>query len=157
MTRCLPLLLLALSLSACRTSYPAQWTDSQVPSNSETLVYETLHFSLDKAGYPIGIGVDKGARMIETGWYTSLAPMKSKGFRQRAHVSYQPIEEGRYGVRVRVERETNESLRPLDMRFAKWESAPDNTREAQRITQIVRSYLARDEIDIGPSPGKAFD
>jgi len=151
------LLLCVLGLAACRTSHPAQWIDSSVPSQSETLVYETLHFSLDKAGYPIGIGVDKGARTIETGWTTSLAPLKSKGYRQRAYVQYVPLEDDRYGVRVRVERESNESLRPLELRFAKWESAPDNVREAERILQIVRSYLARSEIEIGPAPSKRFD
>ena len=151
------LLLCVLGLAACQVSYPAQWIDSSVPSQSETLVYETLHFSLDKAGYPIGIGVDKGARTIETGWTTSLAPLKGKGYRQRAHVHYTPLENDRYGVRVRVERESNESLRHLELRFAKWESAPDNVREAERILQIVRSYLAREEIEIGPTPRKRFD
>lgn len=151
------LFLLVLGLSGCRTGHRAQWLDTQVPSNSETLVYETVHFSLEKAGYPIGIGADKGTRTVETGWYTSLAPLKGKGYRQRAHVTYQPVTEGRYGVRVRIERESNESLRPLDPRSAKWKSSPDNTREAKRVLQIVRSYLAREEIQIGPSKGKSFD
>ena len=148
---------LVLGLPSCQTGHPPQWLDTQVPSNSETLVYETIHFSLDKAGYPIGIGADKGTRTIETGWYTSLAPLKGKGYRQRAHVTYQPVAEGRYGVQVRIERESNESLRPLDLRFAKWESSPDNTREAKRVLQIVRSFLARDEIEIGPAARKSFN
>lgn len=151
------LLLCLLGLAACQTSHPPQWIDGSVPSRSETLVYETLHFSLDKAGYPIGIGVDKGARTIETGWTTSLAPLKGKGYRQRAHVRYAPVADDRYGVSVRIERESNESLRPLELRYAKWESAPDNVREAERVLQIVRSYLAREEIDIGPAPGRRFE
>ncbi len=146
-----------LLLSACRSSYPARWVDTRVPSPSETLLYETLRFAIDKAGYPVGIGVDRGARTIDTGWYMSLAPHKGQGFRQRAHVSYGPAEDGTYELRIRVERQSNESLRPLDPRYAKWESAPDNPQEAQRILQIVRSYLAREEIEIGPTPGKRFE
>ena len=51
-----------------------------------------------------------------------------------------------------VEKETNESLRPLDLRYVKWESAPDSQSESRRILQFVRSYLSREEIDIGPKP-----
>ncbi len=142
-------LLLTIVL-ACQSSPDPIWVDAQVPSNSESLVYEVLHLSLQKAGYPIGIGSDRAARTIETGWYTSGSPFKGKGYRQRAHVSYAPIQEGRYGIQVRVERQTNESLRPLDPRFSKWEKAPDNGRESQRILQYVRSYLAGEDIEIGP-------
>ena len=56
-----------------------------------------------------------------------------------------------------VVRYPDPAVEVLDPRFAKWESSPDNTREAKRILQIVRSYLARGEIQIGPSKGKSFD
>lgn len=145
--RFLPLLLV---LAAC-VHYPNQWVDSRVPSPSEPLMYQVLHMSLNKAGYPIGIGADKGERTIRTGWATSLAPFKGDGFRQRVHVEYTPRTEGGYAVRLRVERQTNESLRPLDPRFVKWKDAPDNVEEARRILQIVRSYQPED-LEIGPAP-----
>ena len=150
-------LFLILGLGACKATYPEAWADTQVPSNSETTVYEALHLSLERSGYPIGIGVNKAARTIETGWYTSLAPLKSKGFRTRAHLAYEPVEDGRYMIRVRVERQTNESLRPLDPRYVKWEAAPDSQSESRRILQFVRSYLSREEIEIGPKPTRRFD
>ena len=155
------LLLLApifLATAACKATYPEAWLETKVPSNAETTVYEALHLSLERAGYPIGIGVNKSERTIETGWYTSLAPLKSKGFRARAHVTYAPIQdEGRYAINVRVERQTNESLRPLDPRYVKWEAAPDFESESRRILQFLRSYLSRDEIEIGPKPTRRFD
>lgn len=151
LTACLGLLAL---MSACKSSSPPVWVDTQVPSQSESLVYEVIHLSLQKAGYPIGTGADRGKRTIETGWYRSESPFKGKGYRQRAHVNYGPLGEGRYGVQIRVEKETNESMRPLDPRFAKWTSAPDDGREAQRILQYVRSFLSSGDIEIGPGPRK---
>jgi hypothetical protein len=154
-SRLLPVVLaLAVLVSACSTTRAPVWVDTQVPSQSESLVYEVIHLSLQKAGYPIGTGADRAQRTIETGWYRSESPFKGKGYRQRAHVNYGPVEDGRYGIQIRVERETNESVRPLDPRFAKWTAAPDNGREAQRILQYVRAFLSSDDIEIGPGPRK---
>ena len=119
-----------------------RWVEARVATRSETVMYDVVHMSLHKAGYPVGIGADKAARRIVTGWYVSEAPFKGEGYRQKATVQYAPVAEDRFDVRVRVERETNESLRPLDPRYAKWEQAQDNVRDAERILQYVRSYLS---------------
>lgn len=134
-----------------------QWVDSAVTSNSESLLYEVVHLSLQKAGYPVGIGADKGRREVVTGWYQSTAPFKSKGYRQKAYVNYEPAGENRFAVRVRVQRETNESFRPLDPRYAKWEEDEDNPQEAARILQYVKSFLAGDDdFEVGPGKGSTF-
>ncbi len=152
------LLLLAPGLGACFSSRPDPiWVDTQIESVSESVVYEVIHLSLQRAGYPVGIGADRAARQVVTGWLTSEAPFKGKGYRQKAHLTYEPSGEGSYDVSVRVEREVNQSLRPLDPRHAKWEPAPDNAREATRILQYVRSYLGGGRFEVGPRPGKRFD
>lgn len=138
-------LCLALSLSACsafQRQIVPEWRDAEVRTSSETVIYEVVHLSLQKAGYPVGIGADRADRRIESGWFTSTAPFKGDGYRQKATVTYEPADLDSFKVAVRVQRETNESLRPLDPRYAEWEEADDNAAEAERILQYVRSFLS---------------
>ena len=72
-----------------------------------------------------------------------------KGFRERATVRLEPLPERRYGVHVRVERETNESLRPTDPVHAEWKSAADDEEAAQRLLQYVRSFMGGGSFDVG--------
>lgn len=152
---------LALALAAGCAMFQKQvreeWVDAEVSTKSESVLYEVVHLSLQRAGYPVGIGADKGNRRIETGWFRSESPFRGKGYRQKATVSYEPAEDDTFTVRVRVQRETNESFRPLDPRYAKWEPAEDNPQEGRRILQYVRSYLVAEEpFDVGPEPGAQF-
>lgn len=152
----LALVLAASALPGCsafqRKIDPA-WSDAEVETSSETVIYEVVHMSLQKAGYPVGIGADRAERRIETGWYLSEAPFKGDGYRQKAIVEYEPSGARSFRVSVRVRRETNESLRPLDPRYAEWTEAEDNVGESQRILQYVRSFLSDgSEFEVGAPP-----
>jgi len=94
-------------------------------------------------------------RTVTTGWRESTAPFKGKGWREKATVQYAPVGGGRFEVRIRVERETNESLRPLDPEYAKWKPAPDHPPSGQRVLQYVRSMLP-EELEVGDEPNSGF-
>lgn len=143
-----------LCLAGCflfyRSIQPA-WVDADVHSRSESLMYEVVHLSLQRAHYPVGLGADKRGRRIVSGWLYSESPFKGKGYRQKATVTYEPGPDATFLVHCRVQRETNESFRPLDPRYAEWKEAEDNPTEAVRILQYVRSYLSSEEgFEVGP-------
>lgn len=149
-----PFLLLGLCSCALfqRQIHP-RWTEGQVKSNSEGVLYEVIHVSLQKAGYPVGVGADRSARQVVSGWFTSGAPFKDKGYRQRATVEYAPnpsdVALGQFTIRVRIQREINESLRPLDPRYADWAETEDNLQEAERVLQYIVSFLAGGDLKVG--------
>lgn len=144
---------LLLATSSCSLFvakiYP-QWTEGHVKTDSESVLYDVVHISLQRAGYPVGVGADTGKRVVVTGWYVSEAPFKGKGYRQKATVHYAPTEEGSFLLRVRVQRETNESFRPLDPRYSDWQEDEDNPEAAGIILQYVISFLAGDDLEVGP-------
>ncbi len=145
---CLVLLTSSCSLFVAKI-YP-RWMEGEIKTDSESVLYEVIHISLQRAGYPVGTGADQGKRQLVTGWFVSEAPFKGKGYRQKATVEYRPTLEGVFAVRVRVQRETNESLRPLDPRTAKWEEDEDNPEAAEIVLQYVISFLAGDDLEVGP-------
>ncbi|MFT5049952.1 MAG: hypothetical protein ACI8QZ_001345 [Chlamydiales bacterium] len=132
-----------------------QWTESEVPSANEQVLREVVMVSLQRCGYPVGSGVDPGARTVATGWRESAHAFKGKGWREKATVMYRPSEDGHYQVRVRVERETNESLRPLDPAYAKWERSADHPPSADKVMQYLRSMLDS-EFEVGDGSPKPF-
>jgi len=147
-----PLALLAGACSAFQKKIEPQWVEDRVPTRSESVMFEVLVMSLQKAGYPVGVGADQSKREIVSGWFRSDAPFKGDGYRQRATVRYEPIDGETFHVTVRIQRETNESLRPLDPRYAEWEEAEDNVADAQRVLQYVRSFLSDGrEFEVGPA------
>ena len=125
-----------------------EWVSGEIPSQSEQVLREVVVLSLRKAGYPVGAGVDPGARTVSTGWRESAHAFKGKGWREKATVQYEPVDRGRFEVKIRVERETNESLRPLEPEYAKWTPAPDHPPAAQKVMQYLRSMLD-DDFDVG--------
>ena len=155
--------LLLLGLSSCdlfhRQIHP-RWTEGTVKCNSESVLYDVIHLSLENASYPVGMGADSGARQIVSGWFRSGAPFKGKGYRQRATVEYTPVANaetrGEFSIRVRVQREINESFRPLDPRYADWKEAEDNPQEGERVLQYIRSFLADGNFKVGPKGAKRF-
>lgn len=156
-----PLLLLGLSSCALfqRQIHP-RWIEGTVKCNSESVLYDVIHLSLENASYPVGMGADSGARLIVSGWFRSGAPFKGKGYRQRATVEYAPVSgatsRGEFSVRVRVQREINESFRPLDPRYADWQESQDNPEEGERVLQYIRSFLAEGNFEAGPKGAKRF-
>lgn len=137
-------LALVAPLSSCRLLSPApqpQWVEAELPCSSEQVLREVVTVSLQRSGFPVGSGIDPGARRVATGWRESAHAFKGKGWREKATVEYEPSEAGRFGIRIRVERETNESLRPLDPAYAKWKPSADHPPSGQKILQYMRSML----------------
>jgi len=132
-----------------------QWTTGEVPSVNEQVLREVVMVSLQRCGFPVGSGVDPGARRVATGWRESAHAFKGKGWREKATVEYRPVEGAKYEVRIRVERETNESLRPLDPAYAKWKVSDDHPPSAEKVMQYLRSMLDGD-FEVGDGAGKPF-
>ena len=103
----------------------------------------------DDGTFPVGAGANPNEREIHTGWKKSPAPFKGKGYRQRAHLVYRPSGDGRYSLQVRVEKERNESFRPLDPTHAKWEADDDDEELARIVLQYIRSTLGGEELNVG--------
>ncbi len=137
------------------------WSASTVQTQSESVLYEVIHVSLQKAGYPVGVGADRGARHVTSGWFRSGAPFRGKGYRQRVSVTYAPDVEsnipGQFLISVRTEREINQSFRPLDPRHVDWEQDSDNAVESERVLQYIRSFLAGGELEVNPKKSSQFD
>lgn len=143
----LPLLLVslvALVCASCQLFYKThrpQWEEAEVECVSTKAMFEVTALALNKSGFPVGGGANPAKSTVRSGWSTSASPFKGRGYRDRAHVEFEPLREGWFKVRVRVERETNESFRPLDEKYAKWEGAADNPEGARRVIEYIHSLL----------------
>ena len=90
----------------------------------------------------MGSHLDPTTLTATSGWRNSLAPFKGKGRRERAEVRYSAIGPHLYKVEIRVEREINQDpVRPMDLSYAKWESAPDSQEAAMVLLQRIRSWI----------------
>jgi hypothetical protein len=138
-------LVLSFALGACQTSkrYPPQWSTSEIEVPSERLLWEVTVFALEKERFPVGTQLDPTTLTAVSGWRNSLAPFKGKGRRERAEVRYKAVGPRLYRVEVRVEREINQDpVRPMDLSYAEWESAPDNQEAANILMQRIKSWIA---------------
>lgn len=153
---CLISLVSLALLAACASRPPpAEWRDGEIAAASENVLWEVTVIALEKEGYPVGAGLDPAEGRAVSGWRSSLAPFKGKGWRARAHVEYERAAPGRYRLRVRVERELNQDgVRPLDPSYAEWEPAPDDVERANVLLQRIRSYLGG-EIEVAEPPRAA--
>lgn len=141
---CLALLLCVWACSATQR-HPAVWKVDEIQVPSERLLWEVTVFALEKEQFPVGSRLDPTTLTAVSGWRNSLAPFKGKGRRERAEVRYQAVGPKLYRVEVRVEREINQDpVRPMDLSYAKWESAPDNSEGAAVLLQRIRSWIAPD-------------
>jgi len=135
---------LSLALGACETTrrHPAQWQSDEIEVPSERLLWEVTVFALEKERYPVGTQLDPTTLTAVSGWRNSLAPFKGKGRRERAEVRYTAVGPKLYRVEVRVEREINmDPVRPMDLSYAEWESAPDNVEAASILMQRIKSWI----------------
>ncbi|MCE9593527.1 MAG: hypothetical protein K8S98_04980 [Planctomycetes bacterium] len=140
--------LLCFAASCKSDQPPAQWRKGEVAAASDNVLWEVVVLALEKESYPVGAGLDPSKGIAVSGWRSSLAPFKSKGWRARAHVEYERSAPGRYALQVRVEKATNEDLvRPLDPTYAEWKPAADDEERAGVLLQRIRSYLGG-EIDV---------
>lgn len=130
-------------LASCTSNRPEpQWRAGEIGVASESVLWEVTVLAMEKEGFPVGAGLDPADGVAISGWKSSLAPFKGKGWRARAHVQYERLAPGRYRVEVRVEKEVNEDLaRPLDPSYAQWEPAADDLERADVLLQRIRSYL----------------
>ena len=139
--------LLALALApSCKSSQPEpRWVTADVTAGNDRLLMDVTALSLQKTGFPIGSGIDPGQLTVVTGWNTSLAPFRGKGWREKCEVHYKKTGPRKYEASIRVQREKNDDiLRPLDLTYAKWIPAEDNQDRARHVLQHVRSLLGGD-------------
>ncbi len=140
----LVVLLLAFGFSSCnlfQARHPEQWQKTTIMTPNQKVLFEGLVLALRKEDFRVGGGADAGAHQVISGWRSHASPFKGRSYRERAILKYSPNPEGGYLVRVRVERELNQSIRPLLPNSAKWERAPDQPDVSRRILQYVQSYL----------------
>ncbi|MFT7676157.1 MAG: hypothetical protein ACI8QC_000125 [Planctomycetota bacterium] len=131
--------------SSCHIFYTRitpQWQEAELECSSAKAMFELSALALKKAGFTIGDGSDPAKSTLRSGWATSTSPFKSRGYRDKASVVFENLRPGWFVMKVRVERETNESFRPLEPEHANWEEAQDNPDAAMRVIQFARSILA---------------
>lgn len=139
----LPLLLALLLLPACASTSKPAWVSAQIPAASDRVLWEVTRLSIETAGFKIFTdGFDPVEREATSAWELDLHPFKGEGYRERVHVSYDPVGPGHVELSVRVEHEINNNIaRPTDPAYADWKKAPDNEARAQVILQQIRSRL----------------
>jgi len=149
----LVVLLLAFGFSSCnlfRARHPEQWQRTIIQTPNQKVLFEGLVLALRKEDFKVGSGADAGAHQVVSGWRSHASPFKGRSYRERAIVLYELQEEGGFQVKVRVEREINQSIRPLLPNSAKWERAPDQPDVSKRVLQYVQSYLGGEWTAIEP-------
>ncbi|MDP6539908.1 MAG: hypothetical protein QF410_10235 [Planctomycetota bacterium] len=142
MKRLLPLL---PSLAcACASAPPAQWVEDEVPGPSDRVLAEVSRLAMEAQGFHVVVrGFDPLERLASSVWEPDLHPFSGEGFRERAHVRYEPVAPGRILLGVRVERQINKNIaRPLELDHADWVESADNPVRARAILQYIRSTLA---------------
>ena len=163
--RVIPILVAAAvfapGLTACRVITQEFPVERTVDADSERILWDALRLAINNGKYPVG-SPDPGAREIRSGWKLDLAPFKGKGFRTRAIVVYEPSKGERKGVTssavavgleafdvtIRVEKETNESLSPLNLDRANWTRADDDLQAARNLMQTFHGLLGTAEFEL---------
>jgi hypothetical protein len=142
---CLCALVSCCLLPACQSSskHPEQWRTEEIDVPTDRLLWEVTVFALEKEGYPTGTDLNPTNLEAVSGWRYSLAPFRGKGRRERAHIHFEALGPKRYRLQVRVERENNmDPVRPMDLSYADWKEAPDNTDASLILVQRIRSWIA---------------
>ena len=144
-------LVAVLLAPACQTArYRPEWTAGEVSAPSERILWQVTVLALEKHQFPMGTDIDPVAMEAVSGWRNQLQPFRRQGYRERAHVRYSHVGGGDYEVEVRVEHEVNAELaKPLDLQYAKWEEAPDDTEEARVLLQRIKAYMGG-EFEVSP-------
>ena len=153
MSRLVVALLCALCCACASLTEPEEeWISDEIEVHSERVLFEVTVLSMQKAGFPLGAGLDPSRLQATSGWHISLAPFRGKGYREQCEVRYTPRAPRKYGVEVRVRRENNDDIaRPLDISYAQWEKSPDNKERAAIVLQYIKSMLGS-PMPVGPKP-----
>jgi hypothetical protein len=139
-------LVLSLVLAGCvgpaGREPDASWSEIEIAAPSQAVLFKLALLTVEGQGYPIAAGTDRGSGAIETGWRTNLQPFQGAGYRLRAVLDIAPVEERRFRVRARVQKQANEAIvAPLDPTRAEWKWREDDVSRAQVLLQHVRSAL----------------
>ena len=148
------LALSVLGLVACQsTGEPdGAWQQGEVQAPSDRVLWQVSRLALQKMRFPSGGVLDPASGKLKSGWRTQLHPFQGEGFRERAEVEIEPVEQGRWMVRTRVAKQTNEALvSPLDPRRAEWEWTGDDVTAAQVLLMHITSSLG-DELEMSQEP-----
>jgi hypothetical protein len=148
------IMLLVFGFSSCRlfqARHPEQWMESNIATQNQKNLFEGVVLALAKEDFRVGSGADAGGQEVVSAWRNHASPFKGRSFRERALVRYEMRKEGGFLVRVRVEREINQSIRPLVPNSAKWEDGPDQPDISKRILQYIHSYLGGEWAPVKPS------
>lgn len=149
-------LVLALGAPSCASlgSKVDPGESFEIDAPSENVLWAVAGQELQRLGFPVGGDADPAARVMRSGWRTSLAPFRGKGHRERAELRFEPLGAERFELELRVERENNMNLaRPLDPASAEWKSAPDDQETALVLAERIRARLS-DTLEVGPAPRK---
>lgn len=140
------LMVLALACAAGCASTAKEpspdWQSSELEAPSDRVLWKVALQSLQRRGFPLGAGLDRGSMTVESGWRNDLQPFSGEGMRLAAELHMVPVRRGVWRVEARVKKQVNQNLgRPLDPRFAEWEWTADETEEARILVQHIRSLL----------------
>ncbi|MEO0661930.1 MAG: hypothetical protein AAFZ87_10365 [Planctomycetota bacterium] len=174
------LVLASAGLGGCGKSIQQHPRSGVLQANTERDFWSTLVGTVRGAGFLVGAGgVDERERTLTSAWKVDTAPFRSRAsavsrrsLRARVHASYQRIRGTELGeipeeelpsgglkadfdtfrVTLRVEREFNDSLRPMDLSAAKWTAADDDAELARRLLFDLGLRLGGTEFELHDDP-----
>lgn len=160
-------------IAGCGAKHKPLPVERIVQANTERDFWWALRSVVQELDYPVSpTGVDESARTLVSQWKESAAPFRGgpnsidrRSYRTRVSASYRKLRTSEIGeadqgelpkagidvdletyrVTVRVEREINESLRPMDARYADWKAAPDDERIANQIVFALQLKLGSED------------
>lgn len=157
-------------LTSCKATTRKHPQTKLVQANNESDLWASLISALRKERFKMSpSGADETGRVIETGWFTSLAPYKGAGYRLRGHAKYRKVAPDQVGevpedqlpagdlrddlefflVTIRVEKERNDSMRGLQPEYAKWMPEDDDPNAAKRVLLHLESRLGSEAFQLG--------
>ncbi|MHC4376134.1 MAG: hypothetical protein ACYS26_06015 [Planctomycetota bacterium] len=132
-------------LSGCATNREPDplWVEAEVSAPSQRVLGTLVENALLRQNFAIGLGMDPAALKATSQWHTVLQPFSGMGYRERAEVSWRPLEgDQRWLVQVRVQKQENQAIaNPTDPRYAEWEWVPDDVDAARELLMRIRSTL----------------
>lgn len=150
---CLALLTLG-GATACATPTKRNPIERTVLAANEKAMWDALRVAINEMGYKVGAGANPSTRTIQSGWRLDLYPYKGGGFRTRINADYEPNQEvvderyEAFDVVIRVDKDTNESNRPLEIPHAKWERADDDAEVARQVIIGLEAILGTAQIQL---------
>lgn len=178
----LPGLLLVLGGVSCHAPTKEYPVMRVVEADNERVLWNALRIAIHEANFKVGgVGANESARSIKSAWRLDLQPFRGSGprskksLRSRVVASYDRFDGDRenapedmkipsklnpllepYAITIRVEVENNDSLRPMDVRFAKWVPADDDPAVAEVIFLKLSVLLGTSEFKLSEEDEAPF-